>query len=44
MELKNVTGTGKLPYGTLALGAEGIKKGNYKQFKILYVTVLKKTD
>jgi serine/threonine-protein phosphatase 2B catalytic subunit len=26
MELKNVTGTGKLPYGTLALGAEGIKK------------------
>lgn len=27
MELKNVTGTGKLPYGTLALGAEGIKKG-----------------
>ncbi|CAG8627030.1 22269_t:CDS:10, partial [Gigaspora margarita] len=26
MELKNVTGTGKLPYGTLALGAEGIKQ------------------
>ncbi|CAG8472510.1 9677_t:CDS:10, partial [Ambispora leptoticha] len=26
MELKNVMGTGKLPYGTLALGAEGIKK------------------
>ncbi|RHZ81072.1 hypothetical protein Glove_124g13 [Diversispora epigaea] len=26
MELKTVTGTGKLPYGTLALGAEGIKK------------------
>lgn len=26
MELKNVTGTGRLPYGTLALGAEGIKK------------------
>ncbi|KAG9284288.1 hypothetical protein G9A89_002098 [Geosiphon pyriformis] len=26
MELKNVTGTGKLPYGTLALGAEGIKR------------------
>ncbi|CAG8487403.1 10119_t:CDS:10 [Ambispora gerdemannii] len=26
MELRNVTGTGKLPYGTLALGAEGIKK------------------
>ncbi|TDL24459.1 Metallo-dependent phosphatase [Rickenella mellea] len=24
-ELKNVSGTGKLPYGTLALGAEGIK-------------------
>ncbi|KAL5476681.1 CNA1 [Sanghuangporus weigelae] len=24
-ELKNVTGSGKLPYGTLALGAEGIK-------------------
>ncbi|CAG8762033.1 17550_t:CDS:2, partial [Acaulospora morrowiae] len=26
MELKSVTGDGKLPYGTLALGAEGIKK------------------
>ncbi|CAG8529224.1 8163_t:CDS:10 [Paraglomus occultum] len=26
MELKSVTGTGKLPYGTLALGVEGIKK------------------
>lgn len=24
-ELKNVSGSGKLPYGTLALGAEGIK-------------------
>ena len=24
-ELKNVSGTGKLPYGTLALGVEGIK-------------------
>ena len=31
MELKNVTGTGRLPYGTLALGAEGIKKGIYKR-------------
>ncbi|CAG8761820.1 2520_t:CDS:2, partial [Acaulospora morrowiae] len=26
MELKSVTGDGKLPYGTLALGAEGIKR------------------
>lgn len=25
-ELKNVSGSGKLPYGTLALGAEGIKE------------------
>ncbi|KAF9222288.1 Serine/threonine-protein phosphatase 2B catalytic subunit A1 [Gyrodon lividus] len=25
-ELKNISATGKLPYGTLALGAEGIKK------------------
>ncbi|KAF8131860.1 Metallo-dependent phosphatase-like protein [Boletus edulis] len=25
-ELKNITSTGRLPYGTLALGAEGIKK------------------
>lgn len=24
-ELKSVSGSGKLPYGTLALGAEGIK-------------------
>lgn len=24
-ELKNVSGSSKLPYGTLALGAEGIK-------------------
>jgi serine/threonine-protein phosphatase 2B catalytic subunit len=33
MELKNVTGTGKLPYGTLALGAEGIKKGTNSLMK-----------
>jgi serine/threonine-protein phosphatase 2B catalytic subunit len=25
-ELKNVTGSNKLPYGTLASGAEGIKE------------------
>lgn len=25
-ELKNVSGSGKLPYGTLVLGAEGIKE------------------
>lgn len=24
-ELKSISGSGKLPYGTLALGAEGIK-------------------
>lgn len=27
MELKNLSGTGKLPTGTLGLGSEGIRKG-----------------
>jgi len=29
MELKSISPTGKLPVGTLALGAEGIKHGMY---------------
>ena len=36
-ELKNVSGSGKLPYGTLALGAEGIKEA-ITSFDDAYVT------
>lgn len=37
-ELKNVTGTGKLPYGTLALGSEGIKEA-ITSFEDAYVII-----
>jgi serine/threonine-protein phosphatase 2B catalytic subunit len=34
MELKSISPSGKLPVGTLALGAEGIKHGTYLFVKI----------
>lgn len=37
-ELKNITSTGRLPYGTLALGAEGIKKA-ISSFEDAYVSL-----
>lgn len=38
-ELKNITGSTKLPYGTLALGAEGIKDA-INGFDDAYVSLL----
>lgn len=35
MELKNLSGTGKLPKGTLGLGSEGIRKGKEKKCELL---------
>ena len=37
-ELKNVSGSGKLPYGTLALCAEGIKEAitSFEDAYVLY--------
>lgn len=34
MELKNLSGTGKLPTGTLGLGSEGIRKGRLFLYKM----------
>jgi serine/threonine-protein phosphatase 2B catalytic subunit len=37
MELKSISPTGKLPVGTLALGAEGIKHGMFHDLLILSI-------
>lgn len=37
-ELKSISSTGRLPYGTLALGAEGIKKA-ISTFEDAYVSL-----